>query len=84
MRYSCFALLLFVYAGSFAQKTDFLAANIDKSVKAPVDFFEYANGGWIAKTPIPSSESGWGIGNLVQEEIYNRILSINKNAAKDR
>ncbi|MEP6675757.1 MAG: M13 family metallopeptidase [Ferruginibacter sp.] len=84
MRYSCFVLLLFITTGSFAQKADFLAANIDKSIKAPVDFFDYANGGWITKTPIPSSESGWGIGNLVQEEIYNRILTINKNAAKEK
>ena len=82
MRIICLLVLLFSVTESFSQKTDFLAANIDKDVKAPVDFFEYANGGWISKTPIPSSESGWGIGNMVQEEIYNRVLTINKNAAK--
>lgn len=68
-------------AFTLAQQKDFLAANIDKTVKAGQDFFQYANGGWIKRTPIPASESGWGIGNMVQEEIYNRIHTINKKAA---
>lgn len=76
------ALILLTVLSTHAQKTDFLAANIDKATPAGTDFFQYANGGWIKKTPIPSGESGWGIGNLVQEEIYNRILAINKNASK--
>jgi len=75
------ALLVFV-PGLMAQaKPDFLSANIDPSTPPSVDFFQYANGGWIKKTPIPESERGWGIGNLVQEEIYNRMLKINKDAA---
>lgn len=78
------AILLILPATAFSQQKDFLANNIDKTTKPGTDFFQYANGGWIKKTPIPSSESGWGIGNLVQEEIYNRILTINKNAAKQR
>lgn len=76
-------LLLFSANTVSAQnKPDFLADDIDPATPAAVDFFQYANGGWIKKTPIPSSESGWGIGNMVQEEIYNRILTINKNAAQ--
>jgi putative endopeptidase len=63
---------------------DFLAANIDRSATVGNDFFQYAVGGWIKKTPIPASESGWGIGNMVQEEIYNRILEINKKAAAEK
>lgn len=75
---SCF----FAVSCSFvqAQQTDFLTANIDPSIHASSDFFRYANGGWIKKTPIPASESGWGIGNLVQEEIYQRLLQINQKA----
>ncbi len=60
--------------------TDMLAAHLDTSVSAAEDFFEYANGGWIKQNPIPASESGWGIGNLVQEEIYNRLKKINEDA----
>ena len=65
---------------SSSAKADLLAANIDSSVKPGDDFFEYANGGWIKRTPIPGSESGWGIGNLVQDEIYNRLKKINEDA----
>ena len=52
---------------------DLLASHLDTTVSPARDFFEYANGGWIKQNPIPASESGWGIGNLVQEEIYNRL-----------
>src|SRR5436190_23951684 len=80
-KYIFIALVIFAQTLTAQVKPDFLSANIDKSTPPSVDFFQYANGGWIKKTPIPASESGWGIGNLVQEEIYNRILKINKDAA---
>ncbi|MFT3678957.1 MAG: M13 family metallopeptidase [Ferruginibacter sp.] len=63
------------------EKPDILASNIDSTVKPGDDFFMYANGGWVKKNPIPASESGWGIGNLVQEEIYERLKKINDDAA---
>lgn len=63
------------------KKTDLLQANLDTTIKPSADFFEYANGGWIKQNPIPGSESGWGIGNLVQEDIYNRLRKINEDAA---
>src|ERR1700704_73646 len=59
---------------------DLLASHLDTTVSPAQDFFEYANGGWIKQNPIPAAESGWGIGNLVQEEIYNRLKKINEEA----
>ena len=77
-----FPVLLFFSFNTQAQnKTDFLAANIDKAISPSANFFQYANGGWIKRTPIPASESNWGIGKMVQAEIYSRTLSINENAA---
>jgi putative endopeptidase len=68
---------------SLAQtKPDVLATNIDRNTAPSQDFFQYANGGWIKNNPIPASESSWGIGQLVQEEIYKRLLKINEQAAK--
>ena len=80
-KYIFILLLVFAHGLTAQVKQDFLAANIDTSTPPSVDFFQYANGGWIKRTPIPESERGWGIGNLVQEEIYDRILKINKDAA---
>ncbi len=61
---------------------DFLAAHMDTSVDPGVDFFDYANGAWLKAHPIPASESGWGIGNEVDEELYARLRTISEQAAQ--
>ena len=63
-----------------AAKPDFLTANIDSTVSPADDFFLFANGGWIKRTPIPAAESEWGLGNLVDEEIYDRLKKVNEDA----
>jgi len=54
--------------------------DIDPSVKPGDDFFAYANGGWIKRNPIPAAYSSWGIGNVVGEEIRDRLKKINEDA----
>ncbi len=76
----------FICTSAFAQKapqktSDPLVSNIDNTVKPGDDFFLYANGGWIKTNNIPDAEAAWGIGNLVQEDIYKRLIAINKKAA---
>ena len=61
---------------------DPLVQNMDRSVSPGADFFKYACGGWIAKNPIPASESRWGIANLVNEETYRQRLLICEDAAR--
>lgn len=61
---------------------DILTAHFDTTVKPNEDFFHFANGGWIKKNPIPNDEASWGIGSLVQEELYNRLKHINEEAVK--
>ena len=63
-------------------KGDILIMNRDTTVNPADDFFAYANGGWIKNNPIPGDETGWGIANLVQEELYKRLLHINEEALK--
>lgn len=63
------------------QRTDILVANMDTTVNPADDFFDYANGGWLKKNPIPADESGWGIAQLVNKELYDRKLKINEEAA---
>ena len=83
-------LIIIIGLSLFACKTqsdrkaaDFLIKNIDTTVNPADDFFAFANGGWIKTHPIPASESGWGVGQLVQEDIYNRLKTINEKAAKE-
>lgn len=73
-------LALFATANA-AGRPDFLASHLDTSVDPGVDFFEYANGGWLKAHPIPKSESAWGIGNEVNEELYARLRTISEAAA---
>lgn len=68
-------------AGSRSDKPDVLASNIDSTVKPGEDFFDYANGGWIRKNPIPAEQSAWGIGNLVIEENLKRLQAICEKSA---
>ncbi|MDI9320426.1 MAG: M13 family metallopeptidase [Phycisphaerales bacterium] len=61
-------------------KSDILTANIDTTINPADDFFEFACGKWIKSNKIPDDETTWGIANLVNEELYNRKLNINKDA----
>lgn len=59
---------------------DILKANLDTTVNPANDFFDYANGGWIKNNPIPDEQKSWGIAYLVQEDLYNRLKTINEQA----
>ena len=77
--------VLFLYScrSDNAQKPDVVAANVDTTVHPADDFFQFANGGWIKKNPIPDEQSSWGIGNLVIEENQKRLREICERAAAD-
>ncbi|MGH7740725.1 MAG: M13 family metallopeptidase [Candidatus Eiseniibacteriota bacterium] len=64
-----------------ASPSDVLASHLDTSTNPAVDFFQYANGGWLKAHPIPPSESSWGIGNVIQDETYQRLRLISEQAA---
>ena len=60
---------------------DPLVHDIDSTVSPGADFFAYANGAWLKANPIPDTERGWGIGNLVYEETYRQRREICEQAA---
>src|ERR1700722_13302470 len=68
-------------SGDTSAAKDILTENLDTTISPAKDFFEYANGGWIKKNPIPGEQSSWGVGNLVVEENLRRFREINEKAA---
>jgi putative endopeptidase len=68
--------------GNQVSDGDILRANIDSTVKPANDFFDYANGGWIKNNPIPDEQQAWGIANLVKEDLYKRLKTINEMAVE--
>ena len=76
------AILSSCHQPAAVKSEDFLAANMDTTVQPNVDFFHYANGGWLKNNPIPNDETKWGIGNKVKEELYTRLQNINELAVK--
>ena len=66
------------------QKPDILRADMDTTVDPGKDFYRYANGTWLKNNPIPATEGRWGIGNLVQDEIYEKLKKISEDAANTK
>src|SRR6266576_151007 len=62
-------------------RTDFVASDLDTTTSPGVDFFQYANGGWLKRHAIPASEASWGIGNEVREQLYVNLRQINEQSA---
>src|SRR5262249_42220713 len=69
-------------AGSVPREKDPLIQNMDPRTRPGDDFFEYACGAWLKAHPIPAAERGWGIANLVREEVYQQLTGICQSAAK--
>jgi putative endopeptidase len=58
-------------------------SNMDTSVKACEDFNRYANGGWVAKNPIPAAYPSWGTFAQLAERNRDALHTILDNAAKN-
>ena len=58
-------------------------ANLDPNTAACTDFYQYANGGWLAANPIPAAYSSWGVANLLDERNKDVLHEILEAAAKN-
>lgn len=56
-------------------------ANLDTTVHPGDNFFQYANGSWLKKNPIPETESRWGSFNELQENNYKALHGLLDSAA---
>jgi len=57
-------------------------SNFDTTVSPCEDFFQYVNGGWIKKNPVPETESRWGSFNEVYERNQKILKEIAEKAAE--
>jgi putative endopeptidase len=60
-----------------------LLANLDPNAKPCQNFYQYANGGWLAKNPIPAAYPAWGIANELDERNRATVHQILEDAAKN-
>ncbi|MGE5480228.1 MAG: M13 family metallopeptidase [Chloroflexota bacterium] len=58
------------------------AADMDTKVKPGDDFFEYANGGWLKKNPIPGEYSRYGAFEELNELNLKQMRELMESAAK--
>jgi putative endopeptidase len=63
---------------------DLLTSNIDRTVSPRDDFFQYANGEWLGRNPIPDDRARWGIGNLVSDAVYAELRRLSESAAASK
>lgn len=58
-------------------------ASLDKNTPACTDFYQYANGGWLAANPIPAAYPAWGVANILNEKTRDTLHEILEAAAKN-
>src|SRR6267143_6792375 len=62
----------------------FNLANLDTSVSACANFFQYANGGWMYSHEIPAAYARWGNFNELAERNRDKLHEILEAAAKNK
>ncbi|OGV30965.1 MAG: metallopeptidase [Legionellales bacterium RIFCSPHIGHO2_12_FULL_35_11] len=76
---------LVAFANNNLWSCDYLHTDwLDKSVLVKQDFYNFANGAWLEKNPIPSEYSSWGSFSVLEEKNRNEIHEMLKNAALDK
>jgi predicted metalloendopeptidase len=77
-------LLTFSVATVFGQNGHgYDRASMDPNTAACTDFYQYANGGWLAANPIPAAYPSWGVANILNEKNRDVLHEILEDAAKN-
>src|SRR5215510_14072646 len=57
---------------------------LDSSVRPGDDFFQYANGAWLASHEIPADRASWGTFEVLIEETTKRTAELLDGVAKQK
>src|SRR6266571_540454 len=57
-------------------------ADLDRGANACVDFYHFADGGWLAKNPIPPAYPSWGTFNELQNRNQENLRRILESATR--
>ncbi len=81
-----FTLAVTLFIGSaIAQPVKYIdKANMDTTVRAGDNFYQYANGTWIRNNPVPASRTRWGSFDMLREESSKRLRSMLDDAVTNR
>lgn len=58
-------------------------SELDESVGARQDFFQYVNGKWCKQHPIPPDQSSWGVDYVLKDRVDNDLKVILENLQSD-
>jgi predicted metalloendopeptidase len=67
-----------------SDKHGFDVENMDTSVSACTNFFQYANGGWVQKNEIPAAYPSWGRFNELGDQNQMQLRQILEEAAQKK
>jgi putative endopeptidase len=71
-------------AQSARQATPLNPANVDSTCAPCTNFYEFANGGWLKRNPIPAAYSQWGAFNELADQNNENLRKVLDNAAAHR
>ena len=80
---ACALVMAFGVMSTLGQASHYDVSNIDTKTAACADFYQYANGGWLAANPIPAAYPAWGIANVLNEKNRDVLHDILEAAAKN-
>jgi putative endopeptidase len=75
--------VIFSVTAIVGQSAHFDIAGMDTRTSACADFYQYANGGWLAANPIPAAYPAWGVANVLDEKNRATLHQILEDAAKN-
>jgi predicted metalloendopeptidase len=73
-----------IAAGQTSANHGISKGDMDPSASACQNFFQYADGGWLSRNPVPAAYSRWGSFIVLAEQNRETLRSILEEAAADR